>query len=280
MVQFPKWVWGASVIASVVAAVASHVRDLPHTVAFVAEQLVLYTLYYAEIWLGLGLLLWGAWRLFLGKSWRGYLLCKACTEGQMDEVERLLRAGVEPDNYTDYVYGGTALHYSCAKGHASVVRLLIKKEGEEMLMRRMKNGFTCLHLAAESGHAQVAKDIIAAVTPARRRELLLHRAENGMSCLHLAVIRAHLDVVKLLVQTSGQLLVSMLTKEGDTCLHFAARNGRVDILQLLLDAGAQKNLENDNGRTGLPFFEKGAPLARLSDSFPDDIFFFVAIVDL
>jgi len=237
------------------AAAAWKMSGMPHLV-FVAEQLVLHVLYYAEIWLALILVLWGLWHLFLRGVWRGYLMCKACVDNKADEVERLLQAGVEPDSYIDYVQGGTALHFAFSKGHASVVQVLVKASRPELLLRRLKNGCTCLHLAAESGNASAVtcvETLLAATAPASRSELLLQCMENGMSCLHPAVLRGRIDIVKCFLLAGAQPLVNVRSKEGDSPLHLAARTGRVDILRLLLDSGAEKDVQTDHGRTGVAY---------------------------
>ena len=47
-----------------------------------------------------------------------------CRYGEVDDVESILSGGVDA-NHKD-AHGNTALHLSCANGHADVVRALIK----------------------------------------------------------------------------------------------------------------------------------------------------------
>jgi hypothetical protein len=244
-----KGMWAAMAIPSVAVLFDLTVSE-SRQLCFLAQQALLYALYYAEVWLLLLLMFGIAWKLVLGKAMRGYQLVSAATSDQVDEVVRLLQAGVKPDAYKDFKMGGTALHWASAKGRHSVIRILVETGGQDLLLMCLKDGCNSLHLAAERGHAEAVRELLNVATPDCRQAFLLQCANNGMSCLHRAVYKGRTAVVRLLLDEGGGSLSCMRDQNGDTCLHFAARAGHVEILEILLKAGAKCEAQNEYGRTG------------------------------
>ena len=253
MITARRSAWGTGLVVAVIVVERFQPRAVAQAVTDArgyAEVILIYALYYAEIWVVIGLLLAVVWRQFLAKSWREWRLCRAAAANDTDQVARLLAAGVKPTGYKDVVSGGTPLHWASSAGHAEVVRLLVEAGGQELVRMRLKNGGTCLHLAAEKGHVHVLRELLAALAPAQRKELLVVCSDGGTSCLHLPAHRGDMAVAKLLVNAGGQQLVKLADEEGDTALHLAARSGHVDMSQLLLNFCGNPNLKNDDGRTG------------------------------
>ena len=80
-------------------------------------------------------------------------LFKACRDGEVDTVERLLDSGTnvnEQDNF-----GGTALMYASSHGHLDVVRLLLDSGAN--VNERDNDGWTALIFASDCGHTEVVR---------------------------------------------------------------------------------------------------------------------------
>lgn len=80
----------------------------------------------------------------------------------------------------------------------------------------------------------------------------------GKTALHFAVIRLHPEVIMTLNAysrgSSGWL--DLQDDFGDTALHAAARAGLTDTAKLLVKLGAEKNLQNEDGRSPLDLAKK------------------------
>ena len=75
----------------------------------------------------------------------------------------------------------------------------------------------------------------------------------GKTALHFAVIRLHPEVIMTLNAYSrgSSDWLDLQDDFGDTALHAAARAGLTDTAKLLVKLGAEKNLQNEDGRSPL-----------------------------
>ncbi|KAJ3206724.1 hypothetical protein HDU82_004328, partial [Entophlyctis luteolus] len=124
-----------------------------------------------------------------------YVLRYAAGEGFSQVVETLL---LEEGEVIDAsVRNNVAIRLACARGHANVVRLLLRDASVDPGVDEN----VCLRDAAENGHADVVRLLL---------ECEAHAVDpriGGDTALRLAVINKHMDVVREFVQ-DGRLIGS------------------------------------------------------------------------
>ncbi len=144
-------------------------------------------------------------------NWRS--LHAAVEKGEIDEVRRLLAAGVEVNAVAEY---GSALHLAVNYGSA-------------------------LHLAVNEGHESIITILCDAGANVNAADTY------GDTALHVAVMEKKLDCVQALVTAGAD--VNVTNGDGETALHMAARWGYREIVQALVTAGADVNVTNGDGET-------------------------------
>ncbi|WOL13876.1 hypothetical protein Cni_G22656 [Canna indica] len=173
-------------------------------------------------------------------------LMQACQYGHWEVVQTLMiyKANV---HRTDYLNGGTALHFAALNGHARCIRLLLADYVPSItefwnLMREN---------SCESSIPDFDKSALS--------KLVNQKADGGITALHMAALNGHAETVHLLVDLGAS--VSEATVEdgstidligaGSTPLHYAACGGNAVCCQILIAKGASLNAENANGWTPL-----------------------------
>ncbi|CAA6671038.1 unnamed protein product [Spirodela intermedia] len=207
-----------------------------------------------------------------GCSASGERLVSAARDGDLQEakalleynpiVSLLLESGVEI-NLRNF-RGQTALMQACQYGHWEVVQTLILFKANTDYL----NGGTALHFAALNGHTRCIRLLLADYVPSSPQfwnsargkstnetprmpefdESALSRvvnkwADGGITALHMAALNGHLESVRLLLDLGA--------RAGSTPLHYAACGGSAQCCQILIARGACLNAENANGLTPL-----------------------------
>ncbi len=206
-------------------------------------------------------------------------LVAACTEGNAEEVKKIL----EKDKYLNVNFGvkggRTPLYWAASGGHTEVVKALLTRDTEGNKLPKVDvnkatdDGFTPLHSAAYNGHTAVVETLLenkAEVDKADKygwtplhwaarnghsavvETLLANGAEvnnDGWTPLHSAAREGHSAVVKTLLASGAD--VNKADKDGSTPLHWAARNGHTAVVKTLLEKGADVNIADKNGTTPL-----------------------------
>ncbi|RYP50205.1 hypothetical protein DL768_004226 [Monosporascus sp. mg162] len=203
----------------------------------------------------------------------------AAAYGQLDIVEKLLRAGAEVDARDKD--GFTALRWTAYRGHMGLALLLIQNSDRAALERPCRDEWTVLRWAAQGGREKFIQLLVE-----KRVDLdvgdkdgwtalrwavwyghsmpawLLMRAGadvnktdvKGLTALHSAAERCYLSsgsgLVWLLLE-NGALVNAQSTRFGYTPLHFAASKGNESVVWLLLERGADPGLVDLNKRTAL-----------------------------
>ena len=83
---------------------------------------------------------------------RGKRLIRAAEDGRLDQVERLLQAGANPNFKSDGDV--TVLMWAAARGHLEVVKVLLESGAD--LSSQTQRGRTAIDLAIQEGHDSLA----------------------------------------------------------------------------------------------------------------------------
>lgn len=135
----------------------------------------------------------------------------ALKQGNVKEVEDLLKQGMDPDT-TFSVMGGKkpALCVAAEEGCAMIIQLL------------------CSHHCST---AQLDKD--------------------GLSPLHIAAAKGFVEAVRVLIKNRAEVNRAAATSIQETPLLLACNNNNTGIISVLIRAGAEVNRRNSNGTTPL-----------------------------
>ncbi|MGH8580556.1 MAG: type II secretion system major pseudopilin GspG [Gammaproteobacteria bacterium] len=191
---------------------------------------------------------------------RDRALIAAVYIGDTDAIRNLLGKGANPNiKYDSLEIGrnslyavGTALHLATSKGHAEIVKLLIKAGADVSSIHEDLTGdsggqYTALTNAAEGGHAEVIKLLLEAGADA-------NGTANNTYCLTAlghALAGGHADIVDMLLAAEARIDygVSDYGKPGfvhENCVPSAtfvaaAEGGFTSIVKRMLKAGAPPN---------------------------------------
>ena len=186
----------------------------------------------------------------------------AASDGDLQEVRRLVEEEGEDPKRCGGVTGQTPLHSSACYSHLQVVRYLVEEQHCDPNCV-MKDGETPLHCSADRGHLQVVRYLIEEQhcdpkcvdkdgwTPlhysAREDHLQVVRYlieeqhcdpkcvdEGGRTPLHYSAWYGHLQVVRYLIKEQ-HCDPKCVDKDGWTPLHYSARYGRLQMVRYLIE---------------------------------------------
>ena len=101
--------------------------------------------------------------------------------------------------------GSTALHRSCRSGHNSVVELLLKRGGADVVHAKDRKMLTPLHEASASGHADIADMLLRAGARTNVAKINSSLTNGGFSPLHFAAGAGHIACVQVLLQAGADV---------------------------------------------------------------------------
>ncbi|RSL38004.1 hypothetical protein CEP53_015273, partial [Fusarium sp. AF-6] len=139
--------------------------------------------------------------------------------------------------------GRTPLFWAAAKGHKTVVGLLLER-GTDFNAADNEDR-TSLAYAAVNGHEPVVRLLLERGADVEAKD------EEGQTPLSYAAENGHEAVMRLLLERGAD--VEAKDEEGRTPLFWAAANRREAAVQLLLDRGARIEAANKGGQTPLSY---------------------------
>lgn len=122
---------------------------------------------------------------------------EAAANGDVDEVDRLLKTGVDVNGRNAMGYG--ALRETVVNNHPNVCRLLLDRGAR--VDEKDDMGWTALHWAATKGHASMGLLLL------QRQADVNAKTKDGDTPAHKAGGKGHLTVLRLLVDHGADLSV-------------------------------------------------------------------------
>ncbi len=176
-------------------------------------------------------------------------LYTAIMENKINEVQKLLKEGVDVNAESDAVDRETPLHLAVEKGHLDIVTLLLE-HGANIEARYDGDpfdGYSPLSIAVLKGHLDIAKLLLDHGANTETRDIC-----NGTPLHHTAHCWGHLvDHAKLLLDRGAH--VDAQDCYGNTTMHFAAGNDNLLVIQVLIAYGAKIDISNAMGQTPLDY---------------------------
>ncbi|VDI68682.1 Hypothetical predicted protein [Mytilus galloprovincialis] len=167
----------------------------------------------------------------MGKSPLGL----ACTYGQLEEVEKQLKAGANPLDKS--VNGRTALHDVVVGGYKDCLKLLLDYTAEVNI--RDRDGMTPGHVAAFNGELGCIKIL------QDRGGSLVSEDRKGRQIAHYASMRNHKKILQYLFDQRVDL--DCRCHLDKTPVHYAAQHGALDSVILLVQRDCDITIADNNG---------------------------------
>ncbi|XP_050361093.1 protein phosphatase 1 regulatory subunit 12A isoform X6 [Nymphalis io] len=179
----------------------------------------------------------------------GIVFLAACTAGDKDEVQKLLKIGA--DINTANVDGLTALHQACIDDNLEMVEFLVEHGAD--VNRGDNEGWTPLHATASCGFLSIARYLlengadIAAVNYDGELPVDITESDKMVELLQKVIDEKGIDCEKSRTAEVDTLLSDARNwaangyvevrdpKTGGTPLHVAAAKGYIDVAQTLLE---------------------------------------------
>lgn len=156
-------------------------------------------------------------------------LLRAIGAGDLAAVERLVRAGADPNGRDPATNGGTALTWAAYCGRPEVARLLLDFGAE--VDGASDAGVTPLHEAAKAGSAPLALLLL------DRGANVDARTRSGWTPLLWASERGHANVVRLLLERGASVDAS--DRAGRTPLSVARASRHDEVVRILSEGGTK-----------------------------------------
>lgn len=172
------------------------------------------------------------------------LLHLAINNGQLDLVERLIKAGARVDRPDGS--GRNPVHLAANKKQIDFLKLLIEAGADaSALTGRLAQ--SALHLSAINGYRGVSKFLMD-ISP----ESISLSDRNGLTPLHLAASYGHEGLIEDFLSRKEVPLQSA-DREGNTALMSAIRQNHLGVVERLVVGGADINKKNQRHHTPLSY---------------------------
>lgn len=155
-------------------------------------------------------------------------LAQAALDGRVDELERLLKTGSDPNERSSD--GDTPLLSAAAHGRTDSARVLLDYSASADVVN--EKGNTPLMYAASAGNAELVTMLLSHRCSTDGKEAVF-----GKTALLSAAAAGHADVVRLLLDARAN--PNLPDKDGHSPLWYAKQNADKAMIALLTSAGAK-----------------------------------------
>jgi hypothetical protein len=153
----------------------------------------------------------------------------ACSDGRLEEAKGILHQN--PDFKVNWKNKDgsdwTGLHMACARGHSSIVSLLLAHPDIDV-NSKSKWGSTPLSRACCGGRFSVIELLLK-----DRRVLINAPSDNGSTPLSVAAYGGHLEVIKAMIASGRELDLGQPGEVNRDAIGEAKLNGKTEVVSLL-----------------------------------------------
>jgi ankyrin repeat protein len=175
----------------------------------------------------------------------------ACGQGQLDELQVVLRQNGLDVNWAHPVTGYTAVHAAAEQGHDKCLSAIIRHGGVD-LAKVDKHGKAPIHAACNRGRIACLIVLVDhGVDPNVRTA-----DRQGLIPAMLCCMGGHVKCLALLLDRGADR--DLADRAGGTTAHWACLTGQMKSLQLLIARGAKFNERDSAGQAPLDYARKGA----------------------
>ncbi|OBT53072.1 hypothetical protein VE04_07984, partial [Pseudogymnoascus sp. 24MN13] len=162
--------------------------------------------------------------------------------GHAEVAARLITAGSDVNDFSDFPRGHSALQVAAKHGHLEVVKTLLTA-GVNVEAALAKHSETALQTAVRHGHLKIAELLLAS----KANPNATPHGDQGPTALEIAAEKGNLEAVDMLLKAGADVDAPGLTYGPGAALHGAACHGHTDVIARLIAGGADVNLRAPDG---------------------------------
>lgn len=147
-----------------------------------------------------------------------------------------------------YLQGNTAMHYAVSHGNFDIVSILL--DSKVCHVNQMNNaGYTCVMLVSLVKLIETAhRHVVQRLF--QMSDVNIKAKKHNQTALMLAVSHGNLDMVQILIEAGAD--INIQDEDGSTALMCAAEHGKIDIVKLLLaQLDCDSSVQDVDGSTAL-----------------------------
>jgi len=157
-------------------------------------------------------------------------LWKACSEGKVEEVIKLLQNSQINTNWQKQSkYGSTPFSIACQKGYIEIVKILLNDQRVD-ITKATNSGWTPFHSVCNNGHIEIVKLLL---NDKRIADINKATDDNGWTPFNCACCNGHIDIVKYLLESGREIDINKKDNKGKSGLDYAKEHRSTDIVQLI-----------------------------------------------
>jgi len=172
-------------------------------------------------------------------------LWKACGDGKVEGVRKLLQNSPINMNWQDPKYLMTPFCNACYEGHTEIVKLLSNEKRVD-INKVQNDGATPFLIACQQGHIEIVKLLLN-----DNRVDINNGNKNDGSPFYIACQQGHIEIVKLLLNDK-RVDINKATNDNATPFYIACQNGEIEILKYLLACGREIDINKKFNNTKTP----------------------------